>query len=140
MYKNWAEIEVLFVNNFFTPKFLDILFVSFFNGPFFWKYRPKYISNEHSESEIFSATFPKIKTRIQFFVSHLLSCPYPGHLRSYFVVLLLLVTAWSRKTRNVQKQRPRKVKFEFCKNSYNTKKFGGISHVKIWCQYKMCLN
>ena len=35
MYKTLTEIEVLFINNFFTPKFLDILFVSFFpNGPY----------------------------------------------------------------------------------------------------------
>ena len=35
MCKNSTETEVLFMNNFFTPNFLDILFISFFpNGPY----------------------------------------------------------------------------------------------------------
>ena len=38
----------------------------------FWKYRPKWFSDEHSESENISAVFPEIETRILFFVSLLL--------------------------------------------------------------------
>ena len=41
--------------------------------PFFHTvYRPKWFSDEHSESENFSAVFPEIETRILFFVSLLL--------------------------------------------------------------------
>ena len=64
-------------------------------------YRPKYFSGKHSESENFSAIFPEIETtNVIFFVSLLLyESLFSGPLRSDFVILLLLLTARSRRTR-----------------------------------------
>ena len=65
---------------------------------------------KRSESEIFSAAFPEIETRMLVLCPFYFSGPYPGHLRSNIMVLLLLFTVKRRTvgepekgTKNVQK-------------------------------------
>ena len=67
-----------------------------------------WFSDEHSESENFSAVFPEIETRILFLCLFYFSSPYSGHFRSDFVVLLLLLTARSRRTRKADQKCPEK--------------------------------
>ena len=46
MHKTLTEIEVLFINNFFSPKILDILFVSFFSERSLpWHYVQQFATN-----------------------------------------------------------------------------------------------
>ena len=70
------------------------------------------LSISGNTAENFSAIFPEIETtNVIFFVSLLLyESLFSGPLRSDFVILLLLLTARSRRTRNIQKSRTRKLK------------------------------
>ena len=63
-----------------------------------------------ASQKIFRPYFQKSRLEYYFLCLFYFSSPYSGHLRSDFVVLLLLLTARSRRTRNVQKSRTRKVK------------------------------
>ena len=58
------------------------------------------------QAEIFLAVFPEIETRIQFLCLFYFSSPYSGHFRFDFVVLLLLLTLRSRRTRKADKKCP----------------------------------
>ena len=76
------------------------------SGQVYWKCRPKCFLMSIASQKIFRPVFPEIETRILFLCLFYFLIHFSGHFRQDFVVLLLLFTAGSRRTRKADQKHP----------------------------------